>query len=82
MTKLEVVSCINRKGTNEKGAYDFNVCEIVATADNGDRFVGQWLMPKGSPMLKPGFYTPQFDVSNFMGKITGRVVALLPLKTA
>lgn len=81
-SKVEVVSCRNVKGTSEKGPYDFNVCDLIITKDNGERIVGVWNMPKGSAMLKPGFFVPQFDLYSMGGQAKAVLSSLVPFKGA
>jgi len=80
MTKVEVVKCENVAGSNAKGKYDFNTCDLIVTKENGDRVVGQWMMPKGAKVLRPGLYSAVFDLFSYSGQIKAGIADLVPLK--
>lgn len=89
-TKIEVLSIENKSGRSKSTGNDYsmNVCQcVVHHADTGTgeekKQVGELVLPKDHPEVKPGMYEADFGVSIGQDKrITGRLLQLTPVRVA
>lgn len=85
-TKIQVLSVENKQGRSKTGAdYNLNICQCIAyvpDVDTGEekQMIGELMLPKGHPEVKPGMYEGEFGISVGQDKrIGGRLIQLFPL---
>lgn len=84
--KIEVLSVEHRQGRSKTGSdYSLHICQCVvhdvdaATGEVSPK-IGELILPKGHPEVKPGLYEGDFGISVGQDKrIGGRLIQLTPI---
>lgn len=85
-TRIQVLSIENKSGRSKATGNDYsmNVCQCVVYDIDGDGvekiLVGELVLPKNHPEVKPGMYEGEFGISVGQDKrIGGRLLHLTPV---
>lgn len=87
-TRIQVLSVNERKGNKNGKDWKMSVCQCVAyptDPDSGEEIirVGELILPKNHPEVKPGEYDGEFGiVVGYDKQIGGQLVRLIPRKSA
>ena len=77
----EVKKVVSKQEKTRGQEYTIPEAQCVLHGDDGKRSVGVLNLPKDHPVVKPGFYTPMFELrAGFEGKLFAIVAALVPVK--
>ena len=85
-TRIQVLSIDHRSGKAKATGNDYNlfICQCVLYTEGEAAQIGELILPRDHPEVKPGFYDAEFGVSvdNQTKRIGGRLLQLTPAQAA
>lgn len=85
-SRIQVLSLERKTGIGKKSgsAYDMTICQCVIHGADGNIKIGELVLPKDHPVIKPGMFDGEFGlaVDQQTKRIGGVLIQLSPVPVA